>query len=222
MDHPQGLSAQDRVTTISLTHRLASAWGLALLLSCGGLLLGVPTERAAAHDPRIQFDTVRSAKAEADGCLVGATARVTVTAKTGAETLEIKLSGMPPNTEFNVFVIQLPNSPFGLSWYQGDIETDDHGKGHGKFVGRFSIETFVVAPGVGAAPVVHAADAAQNPQTAPVHMYHLGLWFDSPDDAAAAGCSNTVTPFNGDHTAGIQALSTKNFPDGAGPLRQLE
>jgi hypothetical protein len=44
------------------------------------------------------------------------------------------------------------------------------------------------------------------------------LWFDSP---AAAGCAGTTTPFNGDHTAGIQALSTRNFPDDQRPLRQL-
>jgi hypothetical protein len=30
-----------------------------------------------------------------------------------------------------------------------------------------------------------------------------------------------VTPFNGDHTAGVQVLNTSNFPDLAGPLRQL-
>jgi hypothetical protein len=36
-----------------------------------------------------------------------------------------------------------------------------------------------------------------------------------------AGCSDTVTPFNGDHTAGIQVLSTRNFADDMGPLRQL-
>jgi hypothetical protein len=39
--------------------------------------------------------------------------------------------------------------------------------------------------------------------------------------AAAAGCPSTVTPFNGDHTAGIQVLSTRNFDDDQGPLRQL-
>jgi hypothetical protein len=52
-----------------------------------------------------------------------------------------------------------------------------------------------------------------------VHTFHLGLWFK---DAAAAGCPNTVTPFNGHHTAGTQAFSTRNFVDDQGPLRQLE
>jgi hypothetical protein len=53
-------------------------------------------------------------------------------------------------------------------------------------------------------------------------MYHLGLWFNSPSDALKAGCSGNVTPFNGEHNAGIQALNTSNFPDNAGPLIQVK
>jgi hypothetical protein len=55
-----------------------------------------------------------------------------------------------------------------------------------------------------------------------VHQFHLVLWFGSPDAAKAAGCPDNVTPFNGDHTAGIQALSTRNFPDLKGPLRKIK
>jgi hypothetical protein len=50
---------------------------------------------------------------------------------------------------------------------------------------------------------------------------HVGFWFNSPADAVKAGCPGTVTPFNGDHTAGVQAMSTRNFDDADGPLRQL-
>jgi hypothetical protein len=138
----------------------------------------------------------------------------------------LRVEGLPPRTEFDLFVTQLPNSPFGLSWYQGDLETNSRGTRRGIFIGRFNVETFIVAPSVGAAPVVREdgpfPDAAENPATNPVHTFHLGLWFNSPDDAAAAGCPDEVTPFNGDHTAGIQALSTRNFPDDQGPLRQLD
>jgi hypothetical protein len=52
-------------------------------------------------------------------------------------------------------------------------------------------------------------------------MYHLGLWFDSPADALAAGCPATVTPFNGQHNAGIQVLNTSTFMDDHGPLRDV-
>ncbi len=64
-------------------------------------------------------------------------------------------------------------------------------------------------------------DAATNPQFAPVHEYHVGVWFNSSTDAAAVGCANVVTPFNGEHNAGPQALSTQQFPDTNGPLRQI-
>ena len=94
------------------------------------------------------------------------------------------------------------------------------------FIGRFNIETFIVAPGSAPAPVVHNQppfpDANTNPATGPVHEFHLGLWFNSLADADAAGCGNTVTPFNGDHNAGVQALSTRNFGDLTGPLSHLK
>ena len=116
-------------------------------------------------------------------------------------------------------------APFGMAWYQGDIETDAYGEGHERFLGRFNEETFIVAQGSVPAPTVHNnafPDAAMNPVTNPVHTYHLGLWFDSPQDAANAGCPGDVTPFNGDHDAGIQVLNTSNFPDLAGPLIKVK
>ncbi|AUX36807.1 MULTISPECIES: hypothetical protein [Sorangium] len=172
------------------------------------------------------FTMVRSAAAQAAGCLERAGADVTIVSLGPVEVMTVNVRGLPANTEFDFFVTQVPNAPFGLSWYQGDIETDGRGRGSGVFVGRFNIETFIVAPGSTVAPVVHDEppfpDAATNPATAPVHTFHLGLWFNSPEDARAAGCPATVTPFNGDHTAGIQALSTRNFPDQHGPLRDVE
>jgi hypothetical protein len=66
-----------------------------------------------------------------------------------------------------------------------------------------------------------SGDAATNPAFLPVHTFHVGFWFNSPADAAAAGCPATVTPFNGEHNAGVQAMSTRNFADLQGPLRQL-
>ena len=167
------------------------------------------------------FSMVRSSGAVAAGCIPNAAGRVTINHLGPVENMHVEVSGLPANTEFDLFVIQLPNAPFGLSWYQGDIETDSTGRGVGDFVGRFSIETFIVAPGSGPAPVVHKVDASSNPATSPVHTFHLGLWFGSAAAATAAGCPGTVTPFNGDHTAGIQALSTRNFGNLNGPLRRI-
>ena len=182
---------------------------------------------AAAFNHRIDFQMVRSAGAVAANCIPNAHAAVRVASLGSVEAMTVDIGGLPPNREFDFFVIQNPDAPFGLAWYQGDIETDANGEGHQLFVGRFNIETFIVAqpPGGQPAPVVHNQppfpDASMNPATEPIHTYHLGLWFGSPGAAQAAGCPNTVTRFNGDHRAGIQALSTRNFPTLFGPLRQL-
>jgi len=172
------------------------------------------------------FNIVRSAGAVNAGCIPNAKGRVTINSLGNVEVMHMEASGLPPQTEFDAFVIQLPNAPFGLSWYQGDLTTDEHGNGVADFIGRFSIETFIVAPGSGVAPVVFTdtpfPDVNTNPATGPVHTYHVGLWFGSAAAAAAAGCPNTVTPFNGTHTAGIQALSTRNFGDLQGPLRRIQ
>jgi hypothetical protein len=171
----------------------------------------------------ISFDMVVSQAAR--NCLPNAQAQVQIGSAGTAEDMFISASGLPPNTDFDFFVIQVPNPPFGLSWYQGDLETDGNGNAMQHFRGRFSIETFIVAPGIAAAPLVFNnlpfADAAQNPASGPVQIYHLGLWFNSPADAAKAGCPNTLTPFNGEHNAGIQVLNTSNYPDSSGPLRNL-
>jgi len=162
----------------------------------------------------------------AAACVPNATASVTITPTGSVEVMDVTLTNLPPNNEFDLFVIQVPNAPFGVAWYQGDIETDEFGNGFGEFVGRFSIETFAVAQGTANAPVIFNQppfpDASSNPPFEPIHTYHLGLWFGSPDEAAAAGCSSNVTRFNGEHNAGIQLLNTANFGDLAGPLLQVQ
>src|SRR5690242_13538893 len=177
---------------------------LALAAACAvgiAVLVGVFAGRGAAAGSPVTFKMVQSTGAAAAGCLTGAHASVTVTPEGTVEQMAVHAVGLPANTDFDLFVIQVPNAPFGMAWYQGDLETNHNGVVDGTFIGRFSKETFIVAPGSAPAPVVHDADASTNPATAPVHTYHLGLWFNSPDDAAAAGCSNAQTPFNGEHNA---------------------
>jgi len=185
------------------------------------LLGGLAEMNAGAQERNLEFTMVRAAKPVASRCLPNATARVTIKPRGPVEVMDVKVDGLPPNTDFDLFVIQKPGAPFGLAWYQGDIETDENGEGHGRFIGRFNEETFIVAQGSVPAPVVHNnafPDADANPVTNPVHTFHLGLWFDSPVDAANAGCPGDVTPFNGEHNAGIQVLNTSNFPNLQGPL----
>jgi len=184
-------------------------------------LIGFATTQADAKDSKQEFSMVRAAKPVASGCLPNATANVTIKPRGPVEVMEVKVSGLPPKTDFDFFVIQKPGGPFGMAWYQGDIETNEDGEGRGRFIGRFNEETFIVAPGSVPAPLVHSnafPDAITNPVTNPVHTFHLGLWFNSPLDAQNAGCPADVTPFNGEHNAGIQVLNTSNFPDLQGPL----
>src|SRR5262249_17219382 len=146
-------------------------------------------------------------------CLPNAFGRVTVSNLGSVENLHVEVYHLRKKTDYDFFVIQVPNKPFGLSWYQGDIETDALGNAVGDFVGRFSRETFIVAPGQALVPTpVHPTDApagSKNPAiAAPIHIYHLGLWFNSPADAVSIHCPGDTTPFNGDHTAGIQVLNT--------------
>jgi hypothetical protein len=186
------------------------------------MIIALCGPQAFAGSNQIRFNMVPSSAAVGAGCLANAGGHVFVKSVGPVEMMRVSVFGLPPNTEFDFFVIQQPDAPFGMSWYQGDISTDDEGNGHGLFIGRFSIETFIVAPGSIAAPTPHDTDANSNPATSPVHTFHLGLWFNSPDDAVAAGCPGATTPFNGDHTAGVQALSTRNFPALEGPLGNLQ
>jgi hypothetical protein len=163
----------------------------------------VPSVMAAPGDS-ISFSMVRSAGAA--GCLnANARGRVTISDLGPVQNLHLEAFALPPNTDFTVFVITTPNAPFVPAWYQGDLTTNAEGKGVMDVTGILNDETFILNPG----PV-------------PVQTDHLGMWFADPVDAVKAGCPANVTPFDGDHNAGIQVLNTSNFPDNHGPLLNLQ
>ena len=205
---------------------------LKTVVASSALLLIAAGSAYGQNKRQFFFDMVVSKGAST--CLPDATARVGVITDGTFEDMFIHATGLPPGTDFDFFVIQVPNAPFGLSWYQGDVMTNGRGEAFQVFRGRFSVETFIIAPGVAPAPQVFNnppfPDASQNPETlgpdgktpGPVQTYHLGLWFNSSADALKAGCAATVTPFNGEHNAGIQVLNTSNFPDTQGPLFNLQ
>jgi hypothetical protein len=183
---------------------LAAAGALGLLLSASPLA-------AADDDYSPGFNMIVSAGAKT--CLPNATATVKVRSAGPVDIMDVSVQGLPANTDFDFFVIQVPKAPFGVAWYQGDIVTDKNGRGHQQFIGRFNVETFAFAQGSAPAPVVFTGgvlpDASLNPPFNPIQMYHLGLWFDSPVAAGKAGCPATNTPFNGEHNAGLQVLNTR-------------
>ena len=148
-------------------------------------------------------------------CLPHAGGLVTITPGSQNDTMDVSISGMPRDADFDLFVIEQPNKPFGVSWYQTDINADDHGFGHATVRGVFDVETFSVSPG-------------GSTTFGPTHQYHLGLWFNDPKVPFNLGCEPNgpgtqpiVTPFNGEQHAGIQALNTAQFPVGAGPLSHV-
>ncbi|MGO9159675.1 MAG: hypothetical protein ACLP7J_03040 [Streptosporangiaceae bacterium] len=146
-------------------------------------------------------------------CLPHASASVTITPNSLNDVMTISVSGLPKNTGFDLFVIQTPAKPFGVSWYQTDVNTGSTGTGKATVQGVFSKETFSVSPG-GTATF------------SPTHQYHLGLWFNDPSVPFNLGCepgatTPVITPFNGEQHAGIQVLNTANFPASAGPLSHV-
>lgn len=196
---------------------------MALVLAVVAMAMIVGT--AAAKSRTFEFDMVRSSAGQAAKCLPKAKGEVKVTELGPVEILDLEVEHLAPKTTYSFFVIQVPDKPFGLAWYNGEVETNAAGNGHQRFIGRFNDETFAIAQASVPAPVVHTEkptpDAAENPAFNPIHTFHLGLWFSDPADAAKAGCTNAVTPFDGDHIAGIQILSTKQFKPDQGPLRQV-
>jgi hypothetical protein len=188
------------------------------------VLAALAAGSAFAVDSTTSFKMVRSQKAATDNdCLKGAKAHVDVrTTPTDNQIMDVTVNHAPKNTEFELFITQQPNSPFGVSWYQADFVTNNQGQGEVRARGIFSEELFVFAPGRVKAPQVDEFDAEKNPAFDPVHTFHLGLWFGSTQEAKDAGCPGAVTAFDGDHKAGIQAFSTRNFPKLEGPLGEIK
>jgi hypothetical protein len=191
------------------------------ILAVLSLLVVALAAAAAFAVDSTSFKMVRSQAAVAGDCLKGAKANVDINTLGGLQNMHVTVNNAPKNTELELFVTQQPNSPFGISWYQADFETNNQGHGEVNARGIFGEELFVFAPGSVKAPQVDKFDAKKNPAFKPVHTLHLGLWFGSKQEATAAGCPDTVTQFDGDHKAGIQAFSTRNFPSLKGPLGQI-
>ena len=86
------------------------------------------SQQAAKHGYKVTtFKMVRSPGIVRANCLPKARARVVITSGGQNEVMKVYASGLPKKTEFDFFVLQVPDFPFGLSWYQGDLKTNKHG-----------------------------------------------------------------------------------------------
>ena len=97
---------------------------------------------------------------------------------------------------------------FGFAWYQSDLEANKEGKISG------TIKTILLDQIFGFDPDL------SNPN--PVNTFHVGFWFNNPNDANVDGCVFDVTrptPFNGEHKAGpVAMISVPDSETNLGPL----
>jgi hypothetical protein len=188
---------------------IAAATGAAAMLGVTATVAVASGAPARPHS--FSFRLVPSAGISS--CLPHARGVVTITTHDENDTMVVRVAGLPKNSEFDLFVIQVPNKPFGVAWYQTDVDTGRFGTGSATVRGIFDAETFSVSLG-------------GTTTFGPTHQFHLGLWFNNPRQPFRLGCepgatSPIVTPFNGEQHAGIQVLNTGQFPDNAGPLRHV-
>ncbi len=135
-------------------------------------------------------------------CLPDATGRVTVFHKEdtlGVDTLHLRVSGLPANTDFAVFLTSadaFATPPFGAVEYIGDFTTNAAGVGSLK-VDAIIAEAFV-STNVGNPPTRVRAD-----------LDHLVFWFADPAQVPACFNFSGFTPFDGDGNAGPAAMSSQ-------------
>jgi len=136
------------------------------------------------------------------------TATATVTRGKLNDTLTISGENFKPGLAFDMFTVERSNllsdatvdpafTNFGMAWYQSDLEVNSKG------TFKATIKTILLDQ-------IFGFDPDQgNPN--PINTFHLGFWFNNPNDANVDGCSFDVTkptPFNGEHKAGPVAFIT--------------
>lgn len=132
------------------------------------------------------------------------------------DVLILRARHLKPNLAFDLFTIQNSNllsngtvdpsfKNFGLAWYQTDIQADANGNA------EVAIKTILLDQ-------IFGFDPASLLE--PTHTFHVGFWFNNPEDAAACGFDPTQpTPFNGEQHAGPNAMiSLPNSVTSLGPL----
>ena len=135
-------------------------------------------------------------------CLPDAAGHVTVFHKEdalGADTLLLRVSGLPANTDFAVFLTSadaFATPPFGTTTYIGDFTTNAAGVGSLK-VDAIIAEAFVSTV-VGNPPARTRTD-----------LDHLVFWFADPAQVPACFNFSGSTPFDGDENAGPAAMSSQ-------------
>lgn len=143
----------------------------------------------------------------------------TVRVLRGSLTDSLQLTGkwIKPNLQFDLFTVKKSNllsdgtadpafTTFGMAWYQTDVQANSTGNI------TANIKTILLDQ-------IFGFDAdLSNPD--PINAFHVGFWFNNPNDAAACGFDTSKpTPFNGEHAAGpVAMISLPNATTDLGPL----
>ena len=99
-----------RLSEGSFASALATLFALAAMLAVA-LPLGV----AAASEKKFEFNMVPSSAA-ISACLPQASGEVTIETGDFNDKMTVQVSGLAPNTGYDLFVIEIPHGPFGISW----------------------------------------------------------------------------------------------------------
>jgi hypothetical protein len=204
--------------------RFATGTVIFTLMTALGSVVSPASAAAQDKTDEITFDLVPNPKFV--DCLRRSSyeePRATATVIRGrlSDTLLLDLDGIKPGLAFDLFTVQrssllAENTPdpnfkgsFGLAWYQSDIKIRKHTDD-----GHVRIKTILLDQIFGFDP-----DAA----LPPTNTFHVGFWFNNPQDAAACGFPandpSKFTPFNGEHKAGpLAMISVPDPTTKLGPL----
>lgn len=181
--------------------------------------LGLAGASASAQVPEIVFNLAPQPKFAS--CLgepygPAPTAEVIVQRGELNDVLILRAHHLKPNLGFDLFTTQNTNllangeadpkfRNFGLAWYQTDVQADSDGEA------EVAIKTILLDQIFGFDPAAGLV---------PTHTFHVGFWFNKPEDAEACGFNpKTPTPFNGEQHAGPNAMiSLPNSTTNLGPL----
>jgi hypothetical protein len=144
-------------------------------------------------------------------------AQVTVVQGNVNDELTLRGRNIKPGLHFDLFTVERSTldatgrvdptvNSFGLAIYQSDLAAKG---GDGEV--RAKIQTVLLDDPFAFDPLVGLV---------PTNTFHLGFWFDNPDDAVPCGFDPAQpTPFNGEHHAGpLAMISVPDATIGLGPL----
>jgi len=179
--------------------------GLLVVLMAGLLLVHrvqAQGQPAQGHEP-FRFSLAPASDTIA-ACLPNAAATVSVIPREdsrGVDTLDLNAVGLPPNTEFTVFLTESAVS-VGAVQYIGDFTTNAAGRG--------SMRVNTIVGDAFSSTVANGARVRSE-------LNHMVMWFADPDadNVCFAPQTGPITPFDGDGQAGAAALSSRNFLPGA-------